>query len=141
MHAFSIATALLDVLREHVPAGARLRTVQLRAGPLQMIDDQAMQLAWEAATSGSDLEGSAIAIEYLPWQWSCTACGRHWRSIDLQVACACGEGPPRPNGSNELNIMSIEVDEPDTGGPDRTSAITVNKQSPPTRRPSAGDAP
>jgi len=46
MHEFSIASSLLDLAKQHTPAGAVLRRIVMEAGPLHGIDREAMQWAW-----------------------------------------------------------------------------------------------
>ena len=125
MHELSIAHALIDLAREHVPKGAQVRTVRVRVGPLQAIDNDAMQFAWAAATEGSALKGSELSLEWLPWILNCTECGRRWRSENWSAPCTCGCTSVDPTGGDELTLLSIDVDdEPEDATPQGREAVT-----------------
>jgi hydrogenase nickel incorporation protein HypA/HybF len=111
MHELSIATSILDLARRHTPEGASLQRVHLRAGPLRGIEPQAMQWAWQACTSGTEADGSTIEIEYIPWRLRCGSCGREFTADDVFQRCVCG-ALAHPVGGDELQITSIDVDEP-----------------------------
>lgn len=125
MHELSIAHALIGLTREHVPEHAQVRTIRVRVGPLQAIDNDAMQFAWAAATEGSSLQGSELSLEYLPWILNCKACGRRWRSENWSGPCACGSAEVDPTGGDELTLLSIDVDdEPDDAAARDRKAVT-----------------
>ena len=63
MHELSIATSILELAQRHVPAGAVLQRVDVRAGELRGIEPQAMEFAWRACTLGIPAEGSKIKLE------------------------------------------------------------------------------
>lgn len=109
MHELSIATTLLDLVRQHTPEGAAVSRVHVRAGALRAIEPEAMQLAWSAATSETDLASSSLDLELLPWRLTCPDCGREWEADDPFEPCTCGCGHCQPSGSNELLLMSIDV--------------------------------
>ena len=112
MHEFSIATALLDLVAQHTPRGTKLRRVIVEAGPLQGIDPDAMQWAWQSITSGSPYEGSAIEVHPLPWRLHCPACGNDFTAPDLLAKCACGSEQAHPlGGGDELRLKSLVVDD------------------------------
>lgn len=125
MHELSIAHALIDLARGHVPEGARVRTVRVRVGPLQAIDDDAMQFAWAAVTEGSTLKDSELLLEWLPWILNCTECGRRWRSENWSAPCTCGSAEVDPTGGDELTLLSIDVDDdPDDAAMPKRKAVT-----------------
>ncbi len=112
MHEFSIASALIDLVAKHTPAGTKLRRVVIEAGPLQGIDPDAMSWAWQSITSGGALEGSTIEIQQLPWRLHCDACGSDYRGTEFTSRCACGADQSHPVGGDELRLRSLVVDEP-----------------------------
>lgn len=125
MHELSIAHALIDLAREHVPEHARVRTVRVRVGPLQAIDDDAMQFAWSAATESTVMQGSQLALEHLPWILNCLECGRRWRSENWSAPCTCGSANVDPTGGDELTLLSIDIDdETDDATPQSHEAVT-----------------
>jgi hydrogenase nickel incorporation protein HypA/HybF len=111
MHELSIASSILELARQHTPPGAVLRRISLRVGPMRGIEPLAMDLAWEATTQGTDAAGSKLVLELLPWRLKCPACGSEVTADDCFAVCKCGAGPGYPVGGNELQMVSIDVDE------------------------------
>jgi hydrogenase nickel incorporation protein HypA/HybF len=111
MHEMSIAQAILSLAEEHVPPGSALRIVRLRAGPMRAIEPQSMQWAWEALMAGPEEEHISLELTTLPWKMHCGGCGRKWESDELADRCQCGCADVRPVGGDELQLISIEVDD------------------------------
>jgi hydrogenase nickel incorporation protein HypA/HybF len=113
VHEFSIASALIDVVAQHVPPRGKLRSVQVEAGPLQGIDPQAMQWAWQALTDGGPYAGSILEVRQLPWTIRCGACGREWSADEISLVCACGSDQVCPTGGKDLLLRTLVVDQED----------------------------
>lgn len=111
MHELSIASAILDLARRHVPDGSTLCAVRLVAGPMRAIEPSAMQFAWEAVLADAGLEAVRLELDLRPWTLSCPDCGRQWHADDLECRCTCGGERAFPVGGDELQVASIEVDE------------------------------
>lgn len=111
MHEFSIAQALLRLARRHLPPGSHLRTVCVQAGPLQAIDERALDWAWQAVQAGTACADAHLEIEFLPWQLHCPDCGNRWQAAALDDPCSCGSQRGVPDGGDELVLTSLEVDE------------------------------
>ncbi|MGD0770516.1 MAG: hydrogenase maturation nickel metallochaperone HypA [Tepidisphaeraceae bacterium] len=114
MHEMSIAPAILDLARRHVPKGAALRTVRVCAGPLRAIDQQSMQWAWQALMEEQSAGPITLELTILPWNLRCTTCGAEWESVDAIGRCSCGSTEVLPTGSDRLQLVSIEVDDVET---------------------------
>jgi hydrogenase nickel incorporation protein HypA/HybF len=112
MHELSIAHELLNLVAEHTPAGARVVSVRVQAGAMQAIDPDAMQFAWQAATQGESLEGSRLDLELLQWHMECNDCGRTWEADEAFEPCVCGNPRPQIAGSDELTLVSLDVEDP-----------------------------
>lgn len=113
MHELSIAEALLEQVCRHTPAGAKVRSVTVRVGPLRGIEPDAMRMGWNAVIPGTVCHSAELCLEMLPWQLSCPQCRRRWSSDELYVLCECGCAMPHPVGGNELDLMSLDVDVPE----------------------------
>jgi hydrogenase nickel incorporation protein HypA/HybF len=115
MHEFSIAEALAGQVLPHVPAGARVREVEVRIGMLRGLEPEALTMSWQAVTLDTPLAGVTLVLDFVPWTITCGECGRVWTSAVPFVECACGNATPAPVGSDELNIvsMTVEEDEPE----------------------------
>lgn len=120
MHEFSIAEALATQVIKHAPEGARVREVEIRVGVMRGLEPEAMAMSWEAVTAESSLEGSVLRMDIQPWTVSCSTCGRSWTSNVPFNVCACGNESPSPAGGDELDLisMTIEEDEPSSAGKD-----------------------
>jgi hydrogenase nickel incorporation protein HypA/HybF len=111
MHELSIVDAVLEIARRHLPAGARAKGVRLRAGPMRGIEPTAMHWAWRSATMGTEFEGAELELESLPWPMHCPACDRRFESEELFTPCACGYERPSPTGGDELQVVSLTVED------------------------------
>lgn len=111
MHEMSIAEAIWDLARRHVPEGGVLRAVRLRAGPMRGIDPPSMQWAWQALMHEHANEKVLLEMESLPWRMKCGGCGTEWTAAELAESCICGSDRVRPIGGDELQLVSIEVDD------------------------------
>ena len=115
MHEFSIAQALMEQVVKHAPPLALTREVEVRVGALRGIDPEALRMAWQAVTYETSLAGAQLNLEILPWTIACPKCGRTWQSKVPFVTCECGNTSPEPNGTDELDLISITVDQDDEG--------------------------
>lgn len=111
MHEMSIATALLDQVERHLPAGATLRHVHVRAGAMQAIEPDAMRWAWRALTDQTRHDGAELHLTIEPYRLHCPECDHEWNSNDLFDACPCGCPRPRSIGENGVTLLSLTVDE------------------------------
>jgi hydrogenase nickel incorporation protein HypA/HybF len=122
MHELSIAASIVESVTESASAypGARVKEVRLRVGALASIVEDSLQFCWGLATEGSPLAGATLAINMLPVIVHCDACG-----VDTEIAgvqsfrCPrCGELAADLRQGRELEIESIELEEPDAALPD-----------------------
>lgn len=111
MHEFSIAQALLQVARRHIPPDSHVRAVRVQAGPLQAIDETALEWAWQAVREGTEYADADLEVEFLPWRLRCPDCGNRWQAPALDSPCACGSQQGVPDGGDELLLTSLEIDE------------------------------
>ncbi|QNN24058.1 hydrogenase maturation nickel metallochaperone HypA [Planctomycetales bacterium ZRK34] len=112
MHELSIANELLNVVNENTPPGARVVSLSVQAGAMQAIDADALQFAWQAVTQDDSLEGSRLEVELLPWRLECDQCDRVWESPEAFEPCTCGNVRPKVTGSDELLLVSLDVEQP-----------------------------
>ncbi len=110
MHELSIALALLQQVRTHTPAGTRVTHAHVEAGPLQSIDPDALEFAWQAATQNTDLAHVTLHYRALPWRIICNTCGLHWNSTDALERCPCGGTDTLPAGDDRLRLLSLDIE-------------------------------
>ena len=118
MHELSIAASIVESVTESAAAypGARVKQVRLRVGALASVVEDSLQFCWELASEGTPLAGAALVINKLPVVVHCEACG-----VDAEIEgvqsfrCPrCGEIAADLRQGRELEIESIEIDEPET---------------------------
>lgn len=110
MHEFSIAEAVLDIARGHVPADCVLTAVRVEAGPMRGIEPDAMQWAWQALMAAEELGEVRLDLTVMPWRLECHACGRVFHADDAIATCVCGCQAARPVDCDHLRLVSIDID-------------------------------
>jgi hydrogenase nickel incorporation protein HypA/HybF len=117
MHELSIASSFVESVTESAAAypGSRVKEVRLRVGALASIVEDSLQFCWELATEDTPLAGSRLVIHLLQVIVHCAACGKDSQLDGVQsFRCAhCGEIAADFRQGREMEIESIELDEPD----------------------------
>jgi len=116
VHELSIAAAMVELVRRHVPPGERVVRVHMRAGPLRGIDPDSMEMAWRATTSDTDLDGSVLELELTLWQLRCPQCERQWAAHTVNDICVCGCHEPVFGRCDELLLTAIDVEDAASDG-------------------------
>ena len=117
MHEMSIITSLLSIVREEMSRHnvSKLLVVRVRYGVLTNIVPEAMAFAFEALTTGTDLEGAKLETEEIPLTLHCAACDKEFSTTDRNVFratcpfCGCNEGHVPMNG-RELYLQHLEAE-------------------------------
>jgi hydrogenase nickel incorporation protein HypA/HybF len=122
VHEFSIAEALAAQVLRHAPARGRVSEVEIRVGALRGLEPEAMNMSWDAVTFDTPLAGSVLRMDLRPWTLTCPACARVWESPVPFADCSCGETAPRPTAGDELDLLSMTIDEDDDEAADTTAA-------------------
>lgn len=119
MHELSIAASIVETVTESAAKypGARVKEVRLRVGALASVVEDSLRFCWELATEDSPLAGAALEIVTLPIVVHCDACGADSELDGVQsFRCLhCGEIAADLRQGRELEIESIEIEEPETG--------------------------
>lgn len=111
MHEVSLARSILETVREHAPPGGDIREVTVRIGPMRWVGPASLQAGWEAVTRDTEMEGVRLHMEPVPWTIRCEACRRSYNSHSLDEPCLCGSRQVRSEGSDEITLVSLEVDD------------------------------
>lgn len=118
MHEMSLATSLIDIVREEMRKHgvARLSLVRLRCGALANVVPEALSMAFEVLTDGTDLAGARLEMTEEPLRLACGKCGREY-SPEASAAAIfspcpfCGEEiGHRVLAGKELYIEHMEVE-------------------------------
>lgn len=117
MHELSIAESIVDAVTESAAAypGARIMEVRLRVGALASVVEDSLQFCWGIVTEGTELAGSKLVVRVLPVVMHCAACGADSELEGVQsFRCPrCGELAASLRQGREIEIESIELEEPD----------------------------
>jgi hydrogenase nickel incorporation protein HypA/HybF len=131
MHELSIASSIVDAVTESAAAypGARVKEVRLRVGALASVIEDSLQFCWGITVDGTPLEGAKLVVHIQPVVTHCEACGQDGELASLQsFRCPhCGEPVTELRQGRELEIESIEIDEPDEAA--KQAADETTKQA------------
>jgi len=121
MHELSIASSIVETVTESVTAypHARVLEVRLRIGALASVVEDSLQFCWQLATDDTPLAASALVIRQLPVAINCATC-----NLDSELDCVqsfrcprCGEPSGDLRQGREMDIESIELEDPDPAAP------------------------
>jgi hydrogenase nickel incorporation protein HypA/HybF len=118
MHELSVAHAVVATVTEALP-GRTVLGVRLRIGVLAGTVPQALDFAWEIATAGTPLAGSALHLEREPVAVRCLDCAAGsdqdgpppWRC----PACGGRVLPLDATAGRAMEVVSVEVDDEPAG--------------------------
>jgi hydrogenase nickel incorporation protein HypA/HybF len=124
VHELSIASSIVEAVIESAAAypGARVKEVRLRLGALSAVVEDSLRFCWELTIADTSLAGALLAIKTVPVVVHCPACGKNSQLESVQsFRCPlCGELTADLLEGRELEIESIELEEPDQAEPDLT---------------------
>ena len=132
MHELSIAASIVEAVTESASAypGSRVKEVRLRVGALASVVEDSLQFCWQLATEDTPLAGSVLIINKLPVIVHCAACGIDAEMDGVQgFRCPhCGESSADLRQGRELEIESIELDDPEPNNPGSGVPMQVKEQ-------------
>ena len=93
MHEMSLTVSLLDIVREEMKkhGASRLLLVRVRFGALANVVPEALTLAFEVLTNGTDFEGARLEFDEEQVRLACGDCGREFSppSVAAALISAC----------------------------------------------------
>lgn len=117
MHELSVVTSLLSIVRDEMVKHEvqKLLLVRVRYGTLTNIVPEALSFAFEALTTGTELEGAVLETEEVPFTLRCGQCGILFQPEDnnfFTAACpSCGAQQGHTvEAGRELYIQHIEAE-------------------------------
>lgn len=117
MHELSIAASIVEAVSETAAAypGARVHSVRLRVGALAAVVEDSLQFCWSVTTEGTPLSGAKLVVRAMPVVIHCATCGvdAELPSVQSFRCPRCGEPAADLRQGRELEIESIEIDEPE----------------------------
>ena len=129
MHELSVAQRLVELVAEEIGGQgvARVTAVHLRLGPLSSVVADALLFAFDAATSGTLLEGAKLQIEEVEPAVFCPKCKKERPLPSVQrLRCpVCHTPTPQVVRGRELEVTAVEVvDATEREAANRTGAAT-----------------
>lgn len=112
MHELALAQRICEVARAHVPAGRRLVSVAVEAGPLSGVVQEALEFGFEVVCKAAGLAGTRLDFVRLTAPGRCPACQAEFDVNEMWARCpACQHEPVTVTGGSEFRIKEIEVDD------------------------------
>ncbi len=91
-------------------AGAPVRAMRVRVGPLSGIVVDSLRFAFEALSPGTPADGARLDIEETAPSLHCPRCGTDFSTPVGSYDCpSCGATDGELRSGNELELVSIEV--------------------------------
>jgi hydrogenase nickel incorporation protein HypA/HybF len=118
MHELSIAQNIIEMIQDQVPARdlGNVTTVRLKVGAFAGVVPDSLEFSFEAITSGSPLSNARLEIETVPFRLLCNNCGTTGENDGGFSICeTCGSTDTKILTGSELNLMEIEIIEPEGG--------------------------
>jgi hydrogenase nickel incorporation protein HypA/HybF len=116
VHELSIAASIVEAVTETAAAypGAQVREVRLRVGALASVIEDSLQFCWGVTTEGTPLADAKLVVNMVPVIIHCDSCGADEQIGVQSFRCPrCGSSAADLRHGRELEIESIEIDEPE----------------------------
>lgn len=93
MHELSLATGMMDIVREELArhGATRLLLIRVRFGPLANIVSEALEMAFQSLIMGTDYEGAVLEMVEDPLVLTCGGCGKDFTPDEPTPFTACPE--------------------------------------------------
>jgi hydrogenase nickel incorporation protein HypA/HybF len=113
MHEFSLATNIIEIIRESVKEKNinRVTKVVLEIGELSGVEEAALDTALESLVPGTELANAVFEKIHIPGKAKCYACNTEYQLSDLFEICPeCQRYEKEIISGKEFNILSIEIE-------------------------------
>lgn len=113
MHELSIAMSLVEMAAEEAEKrGARVIAAHVRIGRLSGVVKEALMAAYEMASEGTPLEGTALVIDEIPVVIHCGVCrqDRATRPYEWLSCEVCGTPAADVLRGRELELAALELE-------------------------------
>jgi hydrogenase nickel incorporation protein HypA/HybF len=113
VHEFSIARGVVDVALKHCD-GRRVIVVNMRIGALRQVVAATLAHAFELTARGTICDGALLVQEFVPARLLCPVCSGEWAIEAPDFRCPSCDAAALVVGGRELEVESIEVEDPDS---------------------------
>lgn len=109
MHELSVCEAIADTVLRHAD-GRGVSVVRLRIGHLRQIVPESLEFHWELRTTGTDLDGCHLEVDYIPVEIECRRCGTTTTLTYPILLCdACDSADVSVTRGEKFLVESIEL--------------------------------
>jgi hydrogenase nickel incorporation protein HypA/HybF len=112
MHELSIAQDIIDIVRQHLPAGEshKVSTVKIRVGDMAGVVSDSLEFCFSVIVNATPMEGAVLVIERVPLVIRCNQCRKEHTLDDPAFRCPfCSSPDVQVISGNELQVVEIEV--------------------------------
>ncbi|OGP57398.1 MAG: hydrogenase maturation nickel metallochaperone HypA [Deltaproteobacteria bacterium RBG_13_49_15] len=117
MHEMGIALQIVQIAAASIPVemkGAKVLGVKIKVGKLAAVVPDSLRFCFEIVTQETPLSEARLEIEEIPVVARCKHCHSSWEIKEPAFACpSCGSGSIEILSGRELDIDSIEIEEPE----------------------------
>jgi hydrogenase nickel incorporation protein HypA/HybF len=116
MHELSVAQNIVEIIQQHVPESEleHVAAVRLKIGAVAGIVPESLVFSFQAITADSSLFHAHLEIECIPFRIHCNTChATTGNDVGFALCDACGSTDTKTLSGTELNIVEIELGEPE----------------------------
>ncbi len=114
MHELSIAQNIIEIVRQSVPQDElkEVTSIKLRIGEISGVVVDSLEFGFQAIISDTELEGTRLDIEKVPFVFKCNNCGTEsTNDMGITVCPKCNSTDTKIISGLELNIIEVELKE------------------------------
>jgi hydrogenase nickel incorporation protein HypA/HybF len=115
MHELSLAQSIVEIVQQHVPRATlpNVRSVGVRVGVASGVVPESLAFAYQSLVSESQLAGSQLCCEIIPFRIRCNHCLAITESDKGFAVCEqCESGDTTILSGAELDVLTIELADP-----------------------------
>ena len=112
MHELSIAQNILEIVKEHLPAGvpSQVKSVRIRVGYGAGIVPDSLEFCFNAIIAKTPMQGAVLEIERVPFVVKCNTCGKTSSNESEIFLCSfCDGNDVTMVSGNELQVIAIDL--------------------------------
>jgi len=118
MHEMGIAKQIIEIATSSIPDGMEdipVEKVNLKIGKLSSVVPDSLRFCFEILSKDTPLASTELNIEEIPVVARCMECNIEWTINKPVFVCKkCNSGSIKIISGQELDVVSIEVADPDT---------------------------
>ena len=118
MHEMGIAKQIIEIATSSIPDDLEkmpVERINLKIGKMSSVVPDSLRFCFEILSRDTPLAGAELNIEVVPVVFRCMECNSEWTVNKPVFVCKkCRSGSIEIISGQELDVVSIEVADPDT---------------------------